>query len=74
MFNDFEKNLYKFLFDEFSNGNHHIVLSFDDYDREQLSSAIKHLSESGIILIIFSDSDSVEVELDYQYCYKFVEL
>jgi hypothetical protein len=76
LFNDFEKALYKQLFDLFSNEEYHVEFKRDSYtgDFEELRKAVIHLDKEGILYLLGNDPDSIFVELTENYCYDFAKL
>ena len=70
MHSNFEKQLYKKLFDKFSNKEYHVDFEKKSYtgDYKQLITALKNLDNSGILMILGKDDESITVELSYPYC------
>ena len=75
-YNDFEKHLYKSLFEKFANEEYHVEYSRSTYpdDFEQLRAALRHLSDGGIIFLLADEDDELCAELTPGYCFKFVEI
>lgn len=76
MFSNFEKSVYKDLFERFSKEEYHVEYLRDSYshDFEELRDALIHLDEAGILFLYENSPDKLFVELTPDYCYKFAEL
>lgn len=75
MATDFEKSMYKELFDRFSNGEHHrtyLRSECDDFDA--ICSAADTLDGRGVLYILYRDNNELEVELTENYCFKYKEI
>ena len=75
-YNDFEKSIYKELFDKFQKEEHHVEFAKNSYngDFDALKKALYHLADGQILFILYDENDIIEVELNYTHCYDFVEL
>lgn len=76
MFTDFEKSIYKDLFERFAKEEYHVEYLRDSYlhDFEKLRKALIHLDDAGILFLLCNKPDELFVELTPDYCYKYVDL
>ncbi len=75
-FTDYERSLYKLLFDEFQKDNFHYEFCPADNPKNyvDLVSALEHLQEEEVLFIIGNDDSGICVELDPLYCFDFKEI
>lgn len=73
---DFERLLYKDLFDRFAKEEYHVEYFKSTYkgDFEALRAALLNLSDAGVLILIANEPTEICVELTHDHCYKFVEL
>ena len=75
MATDFEKSMYKELFDRFSNGEyHHTYLRSECDDFETIRSSADALESRGVLYILYRGDNELEVELTENYCFKYKEI
>ena len=75
-YNEFEKNLYKALFDKFAEEDYHVEYFRDTYtgDFEQLRSALRRLDEGGILFLLADADDELCAELTPDYCFELKDI
>ena len=75
-YNDFEKDLYKSLFEKFAKEEYHVDYFRNTYvgDFDQLRSALHHLDEGGIIFLLADTEDELCAELTPDYCFKLKDI
>ena len=75
-YSDFEKSIYKNLFERYKAGEHHVSFFKSEYDGdfEALRAAVKHLFDEDVLFLLANDPEELCVELDPDYCNDFVDL
>ncbi|RPF48230.1 hypothetical protein EDD70_1045 [Hydrogenoanaerobacterium saccharovorans] len=79
MFTDYEKKLYKKLYDSFQSDEFLVCFDLpeDKEEKELLLSAARHFEDAGIACAVVSPDlgyDYLELELMPQYAYHYVDL
>lgn len=75
-YNDFEKSIYKLLFDLYQSEEFHVEFTRNSYDGDfdALNEALHKLESGGILALIVDEKDELCAELDYHYCSKLCDL
>ena len=76
MFSDFDKALYKDLFDRFSQEEYHVDFYRDQHpdDYEKIVSSLYRLQDGQVLFVIGEDDSSITGELTPSYCFDFQDL
>jgi len=75
-FTDYERSLYKLLFDEFQKDNFHYEFSpvANPQNYADIVKALEHMQDEEVLFIISNDDAGICVELDPLYCFDFKDL
>lgn len=75
-FSPLEIALYEKLFHLFQDEEHHVDFNASEYPDNYASvvTALKNLSSSGVLMIIYESPETICVELSFEYSYELKEL